>query len=47
MALRIEQNAKARAMTGNKLQKNKPEVLYVKNPKDRLFLMTEQVDQSF
>lgn len=34
-------------MTGEKFHKKKPEVLYVKNPKDRLLLMTEQIDQSF
>ena len=47
MALKIGENAKARAMTGEKFHQKKPGVLYLKNPKDRLLLMTEHVDQSF
>lgn len=47
MALKIDENAKARAITGDKFHLKKPEVLYLKNPKDRLLLMTENVDQSF
>ena len=44
MAMKINENAKARAITGEKFHQKKPHVIYIKNPKDRLLMMTEQVD---
>jgi len=53
MAMKIRMNAEARTNTavnfGNETRKYKvkPNVIYMKGPKDRLFMMTESVDQSF
>jgi hypothetical protein len=53
MGMKLKFNAEARATTaeqfGNetRLYKSKPNVIYMKGPKDRLFMMTESVDQSF
>lgn len=53
MAMKIKMNAEARIKTaenfGNETRKYKvkPNVIYMKGPKDRLFMMTESVDQSF
>jgi len=53
MALKIKNHAQARQVTaecfGNETRqfKTKPNVIYIKGPRDRLLLMTEEVDQSF
>lgn len=48
MAMKIETETKARHATHQTLKyKNLPNVIYVKNARDRLLLMTESVDQSF
>lgn len=53
MAMKIKMNAEARTNTavnfGNETRKYKvkPNVIYMKGPKDRLYMMTESVDQSF
>ena len=50
MAMKIDMDAKARVLTagefgnGPRSYKTKPEVIYVKNPRDRLLLMTEHLD---
>ena len=50
MGMKIKMNADARFYTaesfGNetRLYKSKPNVIYMKGPKDRLLMMTESVD---
>ena len=53
MAMKIQIHSKAREQTaesfGNETRKYKtrPDVIYLKGPRDRLLLMTETTDQSF
>lgn len=50
MGMKIKMNADARAQTaenfGNETRifKTKPNVIYMKGPKDRLMMMTESID---
>jgi hypothetical protein len=53
MAMKIKMHAEARQQTaecfGNETRqyKSRPNVIYIKGPRDRLLMMTESVDQSF
>ena len=53
MAMKIKAHAQARQDTADQFgqetrqYKKKPNVLYIKGPRDRLLMMTETVDQSF
>ena len=53
MAMKIKIRADARQQTADQFgidtnkYKDKPNVIYMKGPRDRLLLMTETVDQSF
>ena len=48
MAMKIDTETKARQTVETTLKYKKlPNVIYIKNPRDRLLKMTEQVDQSF
>jgi hypothetical protein len=48
MAMKIDTETKARQTVETALKYKKlPNVIYIKNPRDRLLKMTEQVDQSF
>lgn len=47
MAMKIDLETKARRTVESTLKyKNQPNVIYIKNPRDRLLKMTEHVDQS-
>lgn len=49
MAMKIDTETRARQQNEAFLKSYKklPDVIYIKNPRDRLLLMTEDVDQSF